>query len=121
MVNTRTTTSEETIHSPITPADQSAPRDEVELSFLHQQKRKYEMTNMDKFFALQKLKEEAREEVDKYEKMKKKAWRNYFKYRDEEATMRRELAVHGESTSPDAKLERDCKRVKAQLADTDED
>lgn len=71
------------------------------------------MSTMDKFIALTKLKEEAREEADKYDRLKKKAWSTYFKYRDELAQIEKKL--QGKKDESDEELERNCKRLKKEI------
>lgn len=73
------------------------------------------MSSMDKFIALTKLKEEAREEADKYDRLKKKAWSTYFKYRDELNLIEKKL--QGKKDESDEELERNCKRLKKEILD----
>lgn len=75
----------------------------------------YRMSDMDKFIALTKLKEETREHVDKLERQKKKAWAEYFKYKKELMIIEKKLQ-HKEESSDD-ELERNKKRLKQELLD----
>lgn len=75
----------------------------------------YNMTDMDKFIALSKLKEEARENADKFERQRKKAWAEYFRYKEELLVIEKKLQKKEEAS--DEEIERNCKRLKKELLD----